>query len=96
MKLHHFILLVVIAAVLVVSGCRQTTARNRIDESNLPRIILWAWEHPEDLEFLDPNHFGVAFLAQTLTLKKWRRGLQSSTSTAKAAATSKANSGNAD
>jgi hypothetical protein len=69
MKLHHFILLVVIAAVLVVSGCRQTTARNRIDESNLPRIILWAWEHPEDLEFLDPNHFGVAFLAQTLTLK---------------------------
>jgi hypothetical protein len=36
---------------------------------NLPRIILWAWERPEDLTFLDPQRFGVAFLAQTLTLK---------------------------
>jgi len=42
--------------------------RNRADERGLPRIILWAWERPEDLEFIDPQRFGVAFLAQTLAL----------------------------
>jgi len=50
-------------------ACNRTKPRNRIDENHLPRIILWAWERPEDLQFLDPNRFGVAFLAQTLTLK---------------------------
>jgi len=32
----------------------------------LPRLILWAWERPEDLRALDPDT-GVAFLAQTIT-----------------------------
>ena len=36
--------------------------------SSLPPIILWAWERPEDLSFLDPEQYGVAFLAQTLVL----------------------------
>jgi hypothetical protein len=31
--------------------------------------MLWAWERPEDLSFLDAHKYGVAFLAQTLTLK---------------------------
>ncbi len=35
----------------------------------MPNKILWAWERAEDLRFLDANRFGVAFLAQTLTLK---------------------------
>jgi len=35
----------------------------------LPQVILWAWERPEDLEFLDPQRFGVAFLSQTLVLE---------------------------
>lgn len=34
----------------------------------LPHVILWAWERPEDFEFLDTKRFGVAFLAQTLVL----------------------------
>jgi len=61
----------VIAVVLLLNGCSSKVVhtRKRIDETHLPRIILWAWERPEDLEFLDPNHFGVAYLAQTLTLK---------------------------
>ena len=51
-------------------SCEHTTStRNRVEENNLPRVILWAWERPEDLQFLDPNRYGVAFLAQTLTLK---------------------------
>ena len=43
--------------------------RNRLDEVGFPKRILWAWERPEDLEFLDASQFGVAFLAQTLVLK---------------------------
>ncbi len=35
----------------------------------MPDKILWAWERPEDLRFIDTNKFGVAFLAQTLLLE---------------------------
>ncbi len=30
--------------------------------------MLWAWERPEDLRFLDTDRVGVAFLAGTVTL----------------------------
>ena len=30
--------------------------------------MLWAWERPEDLRFIDAKTTGVAFLAQTVTL----------------------------
>jgi hypothetical protein len=63
----------VVSALLIVlfqSSCQKTPTRNRIDENHFPRVILWAWERPEDLQFLDPQRFAVAFLAQTLTLKK--------------------------
>lgn len=35
----------------------------------LPPVILWAWERPEDLRFIDPQQTGVAFLAKTITLR---------------------------
>ncbi len=35
----------------------------------LPRTMLWAWERPEDLRFLDPREAGVAFLAGTVFLR---------------------------
>ncbi|MCA1575953.1 MAG: DUF3142 domain-containing protein [Acidobacteria bacterium] len=35
----------------------------------LPRVMLWAWERPEDLTFIDPQKTGVAFLAKTITLR---------------------------
>ena len=37
--------------------------------AGLPRIMLWAWERPEDLGFINPRQVGVAFLAQTLYLR---------------------------
>lgn len=43
--------------------------RNRFNENGFPPRILWAWERPEDLEFLDAHQFAVAFLAQTLVLR---------------------------
>ena len=35
----------------------------------MPKKIIWAWERPEALRFLDPKEFGVAFLAQTIFLE---------------------------
>jgi hypothetical protein len=43
-----------------------TTSNSKLNA--FPHTILWAWERPEDLRFLNPEQFAVAFLAQTLTL----------------------------
>ena len=48
------------------SGADSFTPSPRMD--GFPRYFLWAWERPEDLRFLDTDKFGVAFLAQTITL----------------------------
>ncbi len=54
---------------LLGTGCQPRIRQQaRANRSQLPPVILWAWERSEDLAFLDPNRFGVAFLAQTLTL----------------------------
>ena len=37
--------------------------------NDLPRVILWAWERPEDLRFINPQEIGVAFLAETIILR---------------------------
>jgi hypothetical protein len=37
-----------------------------------PCVFLWAWERPENLEFLDPRDAGVAVLVKTLVLKGTR------------------------
>jgi hypothetical protein len=56
--------------VVSCSGCYLKDQRAAGTHKNaLPPIILWAWERPEDLEFLDPQRFGVAFLSQTLVLQ---------------------------
>lgn len=34
-----------------------------------PKLILWAWERPEDLRFIVPGATGVAFLASTITIE---------------------------
>ena len=34
-----------------------------------PHIVLWAWERPERLDFIDPRKVAVAFLAKTLYLR---------------------------
>lgn len=62
--------LFLIALLAALSAChRGAKYEVRAAEKALPPIILWAWERPEDLEFLDPERFGVAYLAQTLVLK---------------------------
>ena len=71
--MNRKLLVLMLAAALsqTTLSCTNTAVanRNRIQENRFPQIILWAWERPEDLEFLDPQQFAVAFLAQTLVLK---------------------------
>jgi|HubBroStandDraft_6_1064221.scaffolds.fasta_scaffold552941_2 hypothetical protein len=34
--------------------------------------MLWAWERPEDLRFIDPRETGVAYLAETINIESPR------------------------
>ena len=36
---------------------------------DLPNVVLWAWERPEDLRFIDPQKAGIAFLAATAEIR---------------------------
>jgi hypothetical protein len=57
-----------LVAVLLVNatGCRRADPL-----PELPRVMLWAWERPERMMFVDPRTAGVAFLARTVG---WREG----------------------
>jgi len=63
----------ILAAAVMLSTmlCCKSKApvHNGLDEARFPTVVLWAWERPEDLSFIDSQKIGVAFLAQTLTLK---------------------------
>jgi hypothetical protein len=61
--------LILCASLFFTGSCRQKTEFYPASNTEMPPKILWAWERPEDLRFLDTNEFGVAFLAQTLLLK---------------------------
>ncbi len=56
---------------LIFLNCRGTppapVSETKLDRIS-PRKMLWAWERPENLGFVDGKGYGVAFLAQTLTL----------------------------
>lgn len=60
-----------LVAVALWPGVRHpyptTEARRRM--SGLPPVILWAWERPENLDFIDTEETGVAFLARTIRLR---------------------------
>jgi hypothetical protein len=45
---------------------REEVRSTRLDQ--LPRVMLWAWERPTDLRFINPRETGVAFLARTIRL----------------------------
>jgi len=60
---------VVVSLILMLFLISCTTQNQITRHSEMPQKIVWAWERPEDLRFLDPKEFGVAFLAQTLFLE---------------------------
>ena len=62
------ILFIFILALFSLACGSKNTVNPRLSD-DMPQKILWAWERPEDLRFLDPKEFGVAFLAQTIYLE---------------------------
>jgi hypothetical protein len=55
-----------LSAIAVLLLCSVVPHAPRIP---VPRLVLWAWERPEDLRFIDPKTTGVAYLAATLSLQ---------------------------
>lgn len=49
-----------------VLNSRQKAEVTRL--SRLPSVMLWAWERPSELRFINPKETGVAFLARTIRL----------------------------
>ncbi len=47
---------------LMLTACRRDPL------PQFPRVMLWAWESPQDLSFLNPRDAGVAFLARTVLI----------------------------
>lgn len=69
MKAQHWI--VIFFAILILA-CKPHNQVNPKLDSEMPNKIIWAWERPEDLRFLDSKEYGVAFLAQTIFLENDR------------------------
>lgn len=54
---------------LIATGLAALAYRPQRDPlPEFPRIMIWAWERPEKLDFLDPREAGVAFLSRTVTV----------------------------
>jgi hypothetical protein len=64
---------VLILATLIGNAGRWGSCRTGLAAADrraqVPPIILWAWERPEDLRFLDPHQLGIAYLAKALSLR---------------------------
>lgn len=70
-KPQFYLTLTASTLTICLLSCQPSTATDKVNNTTLtdfPPIILWAWERPEDLRFLNTDKVGVAFLAQTLTL----------------------------
>jgi hypothetical protein len=65
MKIFHVAAILFVAEALLVA---QVVPHDRSSYGKLPRIVLWAWERPENLHFIDPSKVAVAFLAETIEL----------------------------
>ena len=53
-----------LAILFLSTACRQV----RDPLPGFPRLVLWAWERPENLFYLIPSATGVAYLADTISL----------------------------
>ena len=60
----------VLAAALFVARTKSTNSMRPAPGGNAqPRVVLWAWERPTDLRFIDPARLEVAFLARSIQLR---------------------------
>jgi Protein of unknown function (DUF3142) len=66
------------ACLLCMNGCGRTPGSGGapLGEANAtqnraewPKVILWAWERPNDLRFIDPRRVGVSYLVKTIHIE---------------------------
>jgi len=62
-----------ITKVRSVMNDRKATATRM---ERMPQVMLWAWERPTDLRFINPKETGVAFLAQSIRLRSGEVGIR--------------------
>lgn len=62
------VLFAAISVSLLLKNVRSRTNGERSTRLGIPKTVLWAWERPTDLSFIDPKEVGVAFLARTIRL----------------------------
>jgi hypothetical protein len=76
-RLRRWSALVVVGAVVALGLLAQLRCGVRLRPlravslhalPTFPQVVLWAWERPESLDFIDRQAVGVAFLARTLYL----------------------------
>lgn len=68
MKISARRIATIFACCIVILPLRSLPRRSRIQVSKLPQYVLWAWERPEDLRFINPRVTAVAFLSNTIHL----------------------------
>jgi len=64
---------------LTLTGCSHFTglsSKSAGDRDKSPRLVIWSWEHDDNLRFVDPKEAAVAFYAGTITLGRETATLQ--------------------
>ena len=73
-RLNHFLMRSILLCIVCLFLLGMNSAGTRVPMSkgqhNEPPIVLWAWERPEDLSFVDPERIGIAFLAGTVRIQR--------------------------
>jgi hypothetical protein len=59
----------ILAFLPVLLASPANHANNSVRLPRGPALILWAWEHPEFLDFINPQKTSIAFLDQTLYVR---------------------------
>lgn len=62
------VLLLLLVTLAVSPAASHAGAARRHTVAELPPVMLWAWEYPQDLRFADPARVGVASLGATAAL----------------------------
>jgi hypothetical protein len=80
------LILIVAGATILLAAVAFGVTRNRsllhsaetsvARRERMPRVMLWAWERPIDLRFIDTEEVGVAFLAQSIRLRADEIGIR--------------------
>lgn len=73
-KLWRFLVVIIIGLLFLLSFFISKPLY--FDKNPSPQIVLWAWEKPEDLSFIESENVGVAFYAGTITFDRSKTSLK--------------------